>query len=90
MKLIGANNLITCLQIMSTKNDSTVWEQCIEIVNSLPDEQKHGKWIRIDGKDYWKCSCCKEENAYAYALNDDSLILQDKYCPNCGAKMDEE
>lgn len=64
-----------------------------EVINVLlmdAREVRHGHWIRIDDRDYWMCSCCKEENAYAYALNDDSLILQDKYCPVCGAEMIEE
>lgn len=86
-KLIDANNLIDCLQIMSTKNDSTVWEQCIEIVNSLPDEHKHGYWVttwnRYDKDGYviqtiGRCSCC---NQYSDVLD---------YCGNCGAKMDGE
>ena len=85
-KLIDATNLINCLHIMSTKNDSTVWEQCIEIVNSLPDEQKHGHWIakwnQYDKDGYvirtiGRCSCC----------NQSSDVLD--YCGNCGAKMIE-
>lgn len=77
MKTVDAGNLINCLQIMSTKNDSTVWEQCIEIVNSLPDEQKHGHWE--DCSNGWMCSVCNRDSS-----------RDTDYCPHCGAKMDEE
>lgn len=83
-KLIAVNNLINCLQIMSTKNDSTVWEQCIEIINSLPDEQKHGHWEKLYNKNY-KCSVC---GAW-YETDEEEEILDFDYCPRCGAKMDE-
>ena len=52
-------------------------------------EQKKGKWIlcenpiyssfRISGADPYLCTVC-------YMKND----RQTKYCPNCGAKMEEE
>ena len=82
-KLIDANNLITCLKIMSTKNDSTVWGQCIEIVNSLPDEQKHGHWVKPKGSlwDIGTCSVCGE-----FSVEGEKAL----YCPHCGAKMDGE
>ena len=65
---------------MSTKNDSTVWEQCISIVESLPNEEKHGYWIENDNGTY-SCSECQswipnEQHYYA------------KYCLFCGARMD--
>lgn len=46
---------------------------------------RHGRWIGYDG-DSWKCSICGEEDCYAYDLNVNRFT--DKYCPNCGAKMD--
>lgn len=87
-KLVNANNLINCLQIMSTKNDSKVWEQCIEIVNSLPNEQKYGKWVieeyknSIDGSVYkkYRCSECSCPTA---------MFIRSPYCSNCGARMSE-
>jgi len=44
-------------------------------------EVVHGKW-RQDKQGKWRCSVCKAGNNYAYAW-----VLQDNYCPNCGAKM---
>lgn len=82
-KLISANNLINCLRIMSTKNDSTVWEQCIEIVNSLPDEQKHGYWVEHK---------CAEEFRGALISNYECsnchwfVRFSSYYCPYCGAE----
>lgn len=39
MRKIDADALIHALIIMSEKNDSPVWGQCIEIVRSLPTEE---------------------------------------------------
>lgn len=53
---------------------------------------RHAHWERVGGRDYWMCSNCQAENAYAYSYDDGDgtfSILQDKYCYNCGAKMDE-
>lgn len=53
------------------------------------DTVKHGHWI-FTGRTY-KCSncCLKEDNAVEADLCDMPLI-NFKYCPNCGAKMDEK
>ena len=52
-------------------------------------EPKKGKWIKIK-ENSWVCSECKKENCYAFHYNDDltGLILQDFFCPNCGAMME--
>lgn len=52
---------------------------------------RHGQWVENNGRYGWYCSQCKKENNYAYDYNENNVIeLQDHYCPNCGAKMDEE
>ena len=43
---------------------------------------KHGKWklvVEQVGNGYEVCSCCGYHH----------LVGDDKYCPHCGAKMDE-
>ena len=49
--------------------------------------QKHGHWIKVEeGFTDMMCSECGE-----LALLDlDRDFVLSKYCPNCGAKMDEE
>lgn len=50
----------------------------------------HGEWLRSD--DDWnslttiQCSICGEE--WCFETDDDVSLLNYKYCPNCGAKMD--
>ena len=44
-------------------------------------KQSEGVWIwtesgQEDYEQYWVCSCCHEKDYF-----------EDKYCPNCGAKM---
>lgn len=53
-------------------------------------ELVHGEWLRSD--DDWnslttiQCSICGEE--WCFETDDDVSLLNYKYCPNCGAKMD--
>ena len=53
-------------------------------------EVVHGEWLRSD--DDWnslttiQCSCCGEE--WCFETDDDVSLLNYKYCPNCGARMD--
>ena len=64
------------------------------LVSAEPEEVvkvKHGKWIRKSPTAWmWTCSCCKKEDAYAYSAGEsfEPDVLQDLFCPNCGAKMD--
>ena len=50
----------------------------------------HGEWLRSD--DDWnslttiQCSLCSEE--WYFETDDDVSLLNYKYCPNCGARMD--
>ena len=50
----------------------------------------HGEWLRSD--DDWnslttiQCSLCSE--GWCFETYDDVSLLNYKYCPNCGAKMD--
>ena len=54
----------------------------------VPD-RKVGKWVQINGES-WECSACHKEDCYAYRYNDylSDRILQDYFCPNCGARME--
>lgn len=51
---------------------------------------KHGRWIKNEDRSGWHCSCCGKDDVYAYLYTENNeRELQDFYCPNCGAKMDE-
>ena len=53
-------------------------------------EMVHGEWLRVD--DDWnslttiQCPICSEE--WYFETDDDVSLLNYKYCPNCGARMD--
>ena len=47
-------------------------------ISLLPSAERRGRWIDMD--DYVMCSCC---GATHYGVDKN-------YCPNCGAKMEEE
>lgn len=69
----------------------------IAVLEEQP-EQKHGHWVfDPDGRDWnipaWKCSECHCRNDNIPPNLEKTNPLQwagSKYCPNCGAKMNEE
>ena len=81
--------------IDAVERNSCNTQRAIDAVNALPSaqpERKKGKWIRESaGAWMWTCSYCGKDDAYAYSADDayEPTVLQDFYCPNCGAKMEE-
>lgn len=73
--------------------DEEMQNGLIEILNVLPSaepERKRGEWIRTSPTEWmWTCSCCKKDDAYAYSAGEscEHDVLQDLFCPNCGADM---
>lgn len=64
-----------------------------EIVNAMPAadvvEVRHGEW-----KEWWPGDCSLimtgEEMLWRCSLCEAKYVSRHNYCPNCGAKMDEE
>ena len=62
----------------------------LEVLPSAQPERKRGEWIRTSPTEWmWTCSCCKKDDAYAYSAGEscEPDVLQDMFCPNCGADM---
>ncbi len=58
-----------------------------EALDRVPSAEKHGKWVDIPHNRFrHKCSECKNF-APSYYCGDENLT---DYCPNCGAKMDDD
>ena len=77
--------------------DSGLWirykmfEQALEETPTIDAEPvRRGKWVKRGG--LWICSECGAQDYYAYVWNSESGedTMQDLYCPNCGAKMEEQ
>lgn len=62
---------------------SLAFAECADCVEEAPtvDPVKHGRWDLIDGCEpvRYGCSACHR-----------MVWHHENYCPNCGAKMDEE
>lgn len=68
---------------------------CVPIVDASP--VVHGHWVGLCGEHILPdangkvgtegciCSCCGE-----YLVGSDEYIVNGKFCPSCGAKMDEK
>ena len=52
---------------------------------------RHGKWIDCKSSEHMKCSVCGER-APIYWDEENMSYCEwlSEYCPNCGARMDEE
>ena len=59
------------------------------VVDALP--VRHGKWIDCKSSEHMKCSVCGER-APIYWDEENMSYCEwlSEYCPNCGARMDEE
>ena len=56
-----------------------LFEKVVDIMPSVPTEQKTGRWLVNSDGYYPYCSLCKNEPQ--------GRIMTD-YCPNCGARME--
>ena len=61
----------------------------LEELSSVKPEQKKGRWIKIDdcSNSGYYCSKCHKK-VVKDGWSDTVKII--KYCPNCGAKMEDE
>ena len=88
---ISREAALTALQDSDLFNTT---ERQLRAIRELPAadvaEVVHGEWLRAD--DDWnslttiQCSLCSEE--WRFETDDDVSLLNYKYCPNCGARMD--
>ena len=88
---ISREAALTALQDSDLFNTT---ERQLRAIRELPAadvaEVVHGEWLRSD--DDWnslttiQCSLCSEE--WCFETDDDVSLLNYKYCPNCGARMD--
>lgn len=73
------------------------FKMAVEALSAQP-EQRTGKWIKMSDADgvYYCCSECGEDLYREWLFNRDydlfprkKTIDKTKYCPHCGAKMEE-
>jgi DNA-directed RNA polymerase subunit RPC12/RpoP len=78
-----------------SKAEAIEWlkDDVIATIKSIPtaDVQpvRHGKWIKLDMHEHLadhKCTACGQECYVPICMGEPMYI----YCPNCGARMDEE
>lgn len=64
----------------------TVAKYLVYLVANLPkiDPIKHGRWVKQYQGEY-KCSECGDW----WGTDDEEEIRAFRFCPNCGARMDE-
>lgn len=51
---------------------------------------RHGRWIECTSSPHWKCSMCGMKASIWFDEFDEICEWLSDYCPNCGARMDEE
>lgn len=83
MELISKYDVIKALQKWNCRDYISLTINPYEVLRDIPTIEKRevGRWI-FDEKGHFFCSECKRKSSNQYATTD--------YCPNCGAKMEEE
>ena len=72
--------------------EGKTFREWIEIISKTP--KKHGHWIHCNGKsNLWYCSECGDKMIYndkrrTYNIVKLPMAEKNKFCRNCGAKMD--
>lgn len=87
MRMIDANALKT-----SFEEDGHLSNYIEEFIDNAPtidaEPVRHGRWIQSKTvPTYHHCSLCKATHRMKMSCN---VYVFTKYCPNCGAKMDDE
>lgn len=82
MRTIDVDELKEAL-LEARRSETDTVPKLIRLIDAQPTiEPKRGRWIdeHESGHGAWvgKCSCCGHENRV------------DNYCPNCGARMEED
>lgn len=94
-RLIDADALADELAVLLERNRKLIDEWLANLIEDAVDDAptvdaehvKHGHWINhfddlFPEESTQECSVCHAEQM--------GTMLNDNYCPNCGAKMDEE
>ena len=90
VRLIDANALLQeCKKAYKFEDRRGQLAHCISAIKAAPtiDAQpvKHGKWIKIDSESF-HCSEC--DAGLSGICVSEKYISREKFCYNCGAKMD--
>lgn len=70
-------------EIHDAADKRALLESYFDGIPSAQPEQKVGKWI---GGDIGYCTCCGHKGCASDIWN----ACEEMYCPNCGAKMEEQ
>ena len=70
-------------------------DQIRDMVSQFPHADvvpvRHGRWVCIrKGYGEYKCSVCHGMDSNCSDYYGTHVVTEQEYCPNCGAKMDEE
>ena len=86
---------ITDCVLAGENDEADCFRDCIDLLDSIPAADVapvvHGRWIWHERYFEYECSACKCRFDFnnTYGIFDHTFENGD-YCPNCGAKMDEE
>lgn len=89
MRLIDADKLLALVK----KNAPYIYHILMPIVALVPaanaQPARHGEWV--DDRTSIICSECKAEYSDEIVFMNRNMDAEDlKFCPNCGARMEEE
>lgn len=95
MRLIDADKMLAELLMINERSNifaAPFARRIKRFIDRQPtvEERKHGHWIYVFDNEImepvYKCSLCKKTALYQCFSYD---TVDSRYCPHCGAKMDE-
>ena len=92
-QLIDKKAVLEAVKALPAELDAEIVQRCIEVISNQPTVDavpvRHGKWIKLDMHAHLadhKCTACGQECYVPTCMGEPMYI----YCPNCGARIDEE
>ena len=85
------NYLDNVLHPIVSPDNWNVYSELHDMIEELPstDPVRHGKWAN-DVIGVLRCSECKAQAPWKYGRDYIDYRWKANYCPECGARMDEE
>lgn len=73
--------------VLGATSEQKAWFKADDVFKAIEAiEPKHGRWIYFEEIRAYSCSEC---HRYQYGNTLEGTVDDYKFCPNCGAKMDE-
>ena len=95
----AADNALTAAAVADSDKKRRTWAKAIGVLHDIPAADVapvvHGKWIEVTRSVYYGMDkqgnpIYRDRSVYYCSECNRKTVIKEKYCPDCGAKMDLE